>query len=441
MSSASFAYHYAAGARISAAPTRKTIGWPLLAHANGRLQRLAEVPEDRPDWAQDLLQIARAAYLADKLSLRESAVDGWTRTIDLSVDVISPDAWDPSTLRLLSRLLETLSADRWNISVRPGAQRWPQQGRTTYTEVEEVALFSGGLDSTAWAAERAGVARGPLLLVSYFEPQWSYQQDRALAAVRSLTRRDIAQLKASQQVRLNRRLEKSARTRGLLYLATAIYLAAAHGVSQVAVPENGQLAINPPLTPARVAACSTKSVHPGTLHLLNSLVRSLGSGVTVVNPYLGLTKGQVCQRALKAGLSATTLNHATVSCGRPPRDRPDAKHYHCGHCYPCLVRHSGLIAALGSDSTPYKTDVWLLDDQADGAVDRRALERWLGNPFSVRDLTTDTPLPYDVDPAPLADVVQSGRVEFRQMFARHGRPVTPAETPGRPWAWDRHLRV
>ncbi|MEU5905354.1 7-cyano-7-deazaguanine synthase [Micromonospora sp. NPDC047467] len=426
MSSGSFAYHYAASGRTSMEPMRETIGWPSLAHADERLQKLAEVPKHRPDWAQDLLQIARAAYLVDKLSLRDRSLDGWTRRLDLSVEVINPDAWSPSTLQLLTRLLETLSADSWVITVRPGAQRWPQQARTTYTDIEEIALFSGGLDSTAWAAERADVADGPLLLVSYFEPQWSRKQDQALTVITSSARRDIAQLKASQQVRLRRKLEASARTRGLLYLATAIYLAAAHEVSQVAVPENGQLAINPPLTAARVAACSTKSVHPGTLHLLNSLIRALGGAVTVVNPYLHLTKGQVCQRALSAGLSPTTLTQATVSCGHPPRDRPNARHYHCGHCYPCLVRHSGLLAALGADSTPYKTDVWLLGDRADGAVDRRALQRWLSNPFSVRDLTTDTPLPGDVDPGPLLDVVERGRAEFRRMFTRHGCPITPA---------------
>ncbi|MET7708961.1 7-cyano-7-deazaguanine synthase [Micromonospora sp. NPDC005413] len=441
MSSGSFAYHYGARGRNSTEPMRDTIGWPLLGHADGRLQKLAEVPQDRPDWAQDLLQIARAAFLADKLSLRSRAVDGWTRRIDLSVEVISPDVWGPSALHLLTRLAETLSADRWTITVRPGAQRWPQQGRTTYADVEEVALFSGGLDSTAWAAERAKVAQGPLLLVSYFEPQWSRQQDRAFTMITSAARRDIAQLKASQQVRLTRKLEASARTRGLLYLATAIYLAAAHGVSQVTVPENGQLAINPPLTPARVAACSTKSVHPGTLHLLNSLIEALGGAVTVTNPYLHLTKGQVCQRALIAGLSPTALTHSTVSCGHPPRNRPDARHYHCGHCYPCLIRQSGLLAALGNDSTPYKTDVWRLGDREDAATDRRALQRWLCHPFSVRDLTTDTPLPSNIDPSPLLDVVESGRVELRQMFAQQGHPITRVDTPPRQLAWEGHLRV
>ncbi|MFF0234340.1 7-cyano-7-deazaguanine synthase [Micromonospora sp. NPDC005254] len=435
MSRASFAFHYTARGGVTTDRNRQTIGWPLLKHADERLQTLAEVPQDRPDWAQDLLQIARAVYLADKLSLRKGAVDGWTRRIDLSVEVITPSVWSPPTLRLLSRIAETLSADRWTITVLSGGQRWPQQGRTTYADIEEVALFSGGLDSTAWAAERAKVAAGPLLLVSYFEPQWGSQQDRTLTAIQSAACRDIEQLKASQQVRLTRSLEKSARTRGLLYLATAIYLAAAHGVPQVIVPENGQLAVNPPLTPARAAACSTKSVHPGTLHLLNSLIDGLGGEVAVVNPYLHLTKGDVCRQALDAGLAPATLTHATISCGRPPRDRPGAEHYHCGTCYPCLVRHSGLLTALGTDSTPYKTDVWALDDGRDPTVDRRALQRWLCQPFSVRDLTTDTPLPDTVDPDPLLRVVERGRTELVQMFTRHGRRITPTETPPRRLAW------
>ncbi|MEK8109773.1 7-cyano-7-deazaguanine synthase [Micromonospora sp. M12] len=288
-------------------------------------------------------------YLADKLSLRECAVDGWTRRIDLSVEVVNPSVWSPPTLRLLSHLAETLSADRWTINVRAGGRRWPQQGRTTYADVGEVALFSGGLDSTAWAAERAKVAAA-LLLVSYFEPQWGSQQDRTLSAIESSARRDIEQLKASQQVRLTRKLESLRVPAGCSISpppSTSPPPTECHRWSYRRTDSS-------PSIPAHTSPGS-RLLHEictsGTLHLLNSLIDALGGGVTVINPYLHLTKGEVCQQALNAGLAPATLTHATISCGRPPRDRPGAEHYHCGTCYPCLVRHSGLLTALGSDST------------------------------------------------------------------------------------------
>src|SRR5690606_2923543 len=80
------------------------------------------------------------------------------------------------------------------------------------------------------------------------------------------------------------KLERSSRSRGLLYLAAAVHAAAAHGVRRVDVPENGQLAVNPPLTPSRLGALSTRSVHPWTLHQLNELIDAVGGDVVVYNP-------------------------------------------------------------------------------------------------------------------------------------------------------------
>ena len=71
-------------------------------------------------------------------------------------------------------------------------------------------------------------------------------------------------------------LEPSSRSRGLLYVAAAVYAAAAHGARTVLVPENAQLAVNLPLSPSRAGACSTRSVHPRTLSLLNNLIAQAG---------------------------------------------------------------------------------------------------------------------------------------------------------------------
>ncbi|MFF5217626.1 7-cyano-7-deazaguanine synthase [Micromonospora sp. NPDC000442] len=426
MSPASFAYHYPDPGPMSLDP-----GWQVISRngfdlAVGALCQWSEVPWDRPSWAEDLLHIARAIYLADKLSLRDQADDRWTRQIDLCVQVRTVDHWTERALALLSSLAEVLSADRWRIRVRPGATALPHQSRSHYDfPIEEVALFSGGLDSVAYAAERSLAPAGNLLLVSYFEPKWKPQQDAALAAIDRQRRRRIWQFSSSQQVAApGRRMELSARTRGLIYSTAAVYFAAAHRVPQVCVPENGQLALNPPLTPARAAACSTRSVHPLTLWLLNEVIREVGGSVIVTNPYVHLTKGEVCRRALHAGLSPMLLSGTTVSCGHPSSNGPDL---HCGHCYPCLMRHSGLFAALGGDATPYGTDVWSLPDSDDLSGNRRALQRWLSRPFGVRDLFTDLPVPEGSDLTALVDVVQRGRTELTRMIVRHGQMVRAAD--------------
>jgi hypothetical protein len=72
----------------------------------------------------------------------------------------------------------------------------------------------------------------------------------------------------------------------LLYMATAVAAASAHRLEQVKVPENGQLAINPPLTHSQLGALSTRSVLPWTVDRMNRLINGIGGNVEVVNPLL-----------------------------------------------------------------------------------------------------------------------------------------------------------
>jgi hypothetical protein len=183
------------------------------------------------------------------------------------------------------------------------------------------------------------------------------------------------------------------------------------------VPENGQLAINPALTPGRISACSTRSVHPQTLFLINKIISGVDGNVVVHNPYLALTKGDVCKRAIDANITIDVLQR-TVSCGHPTTARahgnPD---YHCGHCFPCLVRRSGLSAALDGtpDPTGYLVDIAALDpsDRAEkNATDLRDLMLWLSHDFTAHDLIADASLPSDVHPDTLMPVLLRGRQEM-----------------------------
>jgi hypothetical protein len=206
-------------------------------------------------------------------------------------------------------------------------------------------------------------------------------------------------------------LERSSRSRGLLYIATAVYMAAAHGASRVHLPENGQLALNLPLAPGRLAACSTRSAHPRTLDLLNQLIAALGGDVMVANPFNGLTKGEVCDLALVAGLTSETLC-ATVSCGHPPHTRNANRLFHCGHCYPCLVRRAGLHHALSADNTGYQHDPWRLPSNDSKVEDLYSLLLWLSKPLTNMELIADTPLPAGTNSVDVMPVQQRARREL-----------------------------
>lgn len=445
-----------------------------------RVRTLVECAERTPLWADDLLRIARAVYLVDKRTDRADGYDTWTRDLELAVQVADPEPWNEEVRTCLAELLRVLTADEWKIDVFGGATPIDSEPRLSLpvdslTLAEEITLFSGGLDSTAYLASRAREPGGPLLWVGHGGPAALQQKelhsrvDRLKAPGRELLCGQVLdQAGAEDQPkargngdperpkdgdrsrfegryvvgggpkgengdsRLTRAgrdgrsegaqegdrakdgkaLESSSRSRGFLYAATAIFVAAAHGVRRVAMPENGQLALNPPLTPDRIAAFSTRSVHPWVVDRLNRLIDAVGGNVEVYNPFLYLTKGEVCRIAREAGLRDDDLA-ATVSCGNHPAQRRQGN---CGYCYPCLIRRSGLLAS-GGDPTRYQKSGFDGRHRQKHLAD---LQSWLARPFGARDVIADMPLPPDVSLAKVTDTLQRGREELRAMLRALG---------------------
>ncbi|MEE1941473.1 7-cyano-7-deazaguanine synthase [Streptomyces sp. TRM 70361] len=409
------------------------IGEEAFQEKERRITGRHHLPGPVPDWAEDLFRVARASFIADKYVRRAGVRDRWTRRISLTVPVAEHERWQSAAVRThFTALLQTLTGDLWNVDFRPltghrveEAMIFPDDPRAS-----EVALFSGGLDSLSWAATRSRAADPrPLLLVMFREIGLLRLQQRVYKAVERLGGpRPVMLLPMSQTPAgdgSGLRLETSSRTRGLLYAAGAIRAATAHGVVTVHIPENGQLALNPPLTPARSAACSTRSVHPRTLAGLNALVTAVsdaGSAVRVVNPLAQPTKGEVCKAGRDAGLTPSDLE-STLSCGKPPTRRSGGPPVaNCGVCFPCLVRRSGLLHANGSDGTRYEASPWADSLPFNRSTDWRALQRWLLGRYTLTDVLTDTPLPPGTDPASALDVIRRGREELARLL-----PASAAE--------------
>ncbi|MFI0979446.1 7-cyano-7-deazaguanine synthase [Streptomyces sp. NPDC021093] len=382
-----------------------------------------------PDWADDLERVARAVFAADRCTSRDAEFDRWTRRLRLSVPVTEPDAWRRA-LPHLSALLTTLTGDRWELEFRPIGTDCPDKNQPLPLAPEgyagEVALFSGGLDSLGWLAQRSA-ASDPrtLLLVSFPEGNLGRMQKAVYEAVERRSKRPLRLIELSQNVRrpkgFTKRMDRTTRSRGLLYTATAVSAAAAEQVPVVHLPENGQLALNPPLSAARSGACSTRSVHPWTLHHLNRVIAEIAnppeSAVRIVNPFASLTKGEVCKAAQDTDLPQSVLE-STVSCGASPVHRPGPVNIpHCGLCFPCLVRRSGLLHVYGEDGTQYAAHPWNTSLPPDLTKHWRALQRWLEKPFTVLDLIADTPLPPDAKPAEMLEVVERGREELRALVS------------------------
>lgn len=416
-------FYYAASERDAArAGERTAISREFnLRMSEQRMLTLTHPAPLPPERAQDLWDVIIGAYLADRLAPRKKADDRWTRHISLALPVTDASRWTDECRTLLSDLLQTATGDRWYLEFRQWLRPRTIDNVDLYqddatTRADQVALFSGGLDSTAYAATAAREGVNAILV------SFSLQK---LAAFQSAVYSDVARLNSGSRLRIvdklpmevnplkgrkRRSLELSSRSRGLLFIATAVYLAAAYRAPRAVVPENGQLAINPPLSPARMASCSTRSVHPWVLEQINRLVRLLGGSVEVVNPFLTLTKGDVCGLAQEAGLSAESL-FKTISCGNPPFLYNDHRSLHCGLCLACLLRRSGLHTALGYDNTRYE----FADPKAAPAtrlLNVAALARWSATPYRMRALLGDQPLPPESNFMSLLEVLERGRSEI-----------------------------
>jgi hypothetical protein len=410
------------------APRRS--GWHVLGDGDfcDRPDRITSVTRmsggPPPDWARDLVQVARAVFVVDKRVQRKHGPDAWTRRIELAVQVRDADRWGEDARSHLEALLGVLTGDEWSVEIVGGADYREQLEMGVSEPVAGVALLSGGLDSACHMA--AAARNGPVLAVGCVDRVKRIQQ-RIAGAIRRIGG-SIVLRQLDQRVRKTQgaALELSTRSRGFLYTALAVYAAAAHRIGTVAVPENGQLAVNPPLTPARLGALSTRSVHPWTLDRVNRLIRSIGGSVEVENPLLELTKGEVCTRGLDAGLTRKDL-FGTVSCGRPTGRRLP----NCGSCFPCLVRRSGLHYALREDRTPYSYPIIDSVDEKQGK-DLRAVERWLLQEFSVFDLIADMPWPKHTPPSTVIPVLLRGREELQAMVRNLSemRAVSPPPSPG-----------
>ena len=326
-------------------------GYPL--HHN--LAQLFATPRPPGPEVISFLLAALAAWAGDKLLPRHLAPDAWTREIALYLP--ASESWIPLAPGL-AKLLNFLTGDAWTLKLREASVDLGPRGQWPHAwQPQEVVLFSGGLDSLAGAIDRLEAGRRVVLVSHYdFGQLASVQQGLAagLAQYYGLGRLHHLGLR----VQFPEAPELSLRSRSVLYLALGLAVAAAlGGETPLIIPENGWISLNPPLTLCRLGAYSTRTTHPYFLQELTALWRDAGLAHPLVNPYQGLTKGELLQHC-RNGELLKDLCRRTVSCARPVVSRWQGRPMgSCGYCYPCLVRRASLHRLGWDEGGDYGLDV------------------------------------------------------------------------------------
>ena len=142
-------------------------------------------------------------------------------------------------------------------------------------------------------------------------------------------------------------------------MSFAAAAAAARGLSEIFICENGVLSLNVPISDARKGTRSTRHAHPLYLRYFNQMIDELyGRRFSVRNPFFYWTKREEVELLGCADLQ--TMIRDTVSCwGYPNLTIRYKDSNHCGTCIPCLVRRVSMITAGFEDADDrYALDVF-----------------------------------------------------------------------------------
>lgn len=302
----------------------------------------------------DLLTIAMAITAADTFVDKANADDGWSRVLRLFIPIADPQLWEPA-IPILQKALHFLSGDIWEIillSDGPRQLNSQKRGQITVMAGHDcISLFSGGMDSGIGALNLLARQRRPLLI------SHAYRGD----SEKQILVRDHLPIKVSRFAAIANpvsskgiKTDVQMRTRSFNFLAygalvgaTLAELSVAKKPVELFVPENGLIALNPPMTARRIGSLSTRTTHPYLLSLFQKILDTVGIPIQVKNPYALKTKGEMLSECSdKASLKA--LAEKTVSCGKWKRT-----HKQCGKCVPCIIRRASFYAAGMSDGTDY----------------------------------------------------------------------------------------
>lgn len=399
---------------------------------------LTRISRRTPDLAHDFLTIASCVYAADESVIRSVEEDRWTRDIALRIPVRNLENWLPVATQL-SECVSFLTGDRWHITFEESQNKLIRRRvRRRVTRIlplrgDAVSLFSGGLDSLIGAIDwLTDNPDSPLLLVGHY--------DRGVAGPgkdqKRLAERCGAhfgsrfRLVQTQVGAVGDRGETSFRSRSLLFLALAAYSAELLGRgTPILIPENGPIALNYPLTPARRGSCSTRTVHPYFISAINAVLKTAGMDHPILNPYSLMTKGEMVSECRDQEFLDATYE-ISRSCAKSNRRTwwENRKALGCGVCVPCLFRRASLFKS-GRDTEVYGIPLENLDSREvlpDDVVALAAFVRRADNDRAIiSGLLANGKLPID-DINAYVDMVKRMRSEVRAFLVGVGNPFIKA---------------
>lgn len=327
---------------------------------------------DVPDVLTDLVEIASYVYCADQAITRggegvQAFGERWRRNFVFYVPVRLPSIWSShSTVDALQRTLGLLSDDNYSFHFSKRTHQVPMQQYLKFDgeapavqELDEVLLFSGGVDSLGGTVKEAVLDRRRVALVSHRSNPKVFSRQKKLVEGLRLHCQQNAPLHVPVWVHQRGAAghEYTQRARTFLYSSLAVAVAHVFGLDRIRFYENGVVGLNLPISEQVVGARATRTTHPQVLSGFSELFSALvGQTFTVENPFLWLTKTEVFDLIGDAGCG--DLIQDSVSCMHTREQTKEQPH--CGQCSQCVSRRFAALASRYATDDPrsqYKVDL------------------------------------------------------------------------------------
>lgn len=306
--------------------------------------------------ALDFVFFALAVYGCDRATSREQTNERWTRNFHLKMPVSDPTVWNAAS-SIAERMVSFLTGDEWRIEfvaqdrevfgkefrkAKRGFRRRTKAGGTA------ACLFSGGMDSLIgiidWLESHPDES---LILSGAYDPAAEgagADQEKLFIHLNSAYASRLHRFTSRMGIK-GTGADSNYRSRSFCFVSFGILAAQfLDGKRDLIIPENGSIALNYPLTPARSGSLSTRTVHPYFLSTMRELLAAISVKCTLTNPYEFKTKGEMIS-ACKNRKLLKQIYLDSVSCGHRKRYKthvPGATADHCGYCVPCLYRQAAL---------------------------------------------------------------------------------------------------
>jgi 7-cyano-7-deazaguanine synthase in queuosine biosynthesis len=333
-----------------------------------------------PSTYEDLIEIATYVYCADQTTPRGGSGvrdigEHWRREFYFQVAVRNPKFWNQKSVKsALKDLLQFLSDDyyEFNFIELKDPPKFSDYldfpAEDVGSMVDEVILFSGGLDSLAGAIEEIFNQNKKVALVSHRSVAKIYSKQKDL--ISEINNRCSKKMTYHVPIWIQKmgwkESDTSQRSRSFLYASIAATVAAMFNKDRIRFYENGITSINLPIAEQVIGARATRTTHPKAIDGFSNLFSLLTQKkFHVETPFQWKTKTDIIELIKNAG-HADLIKHS-VSCSHV--FQMTKLHSHCGSCSQCIDRRLATIAAGCEEHDPkemYKTDIFVGDRSKEG---------------------------------------------------------------------------